>query len=169
MDSPIEINLETDEIVVDVPGGARGLKGEKGEQGEKGNTGERGPRGYSISGAEKEGTSEPGTTDTYTLKLDDDEQTPVGVFKVYNGINGVWTRDEEPPDNYDVWIVPDGKTDEIPTKTSDLENDSGFITNGVDDLMNYYKKDEVYPKSKVYTKDEIDSITGDIESLLEAI
>lgn len=38
----------------------------------------------------------------------------------------------------------------IPTKTSELENDSGFITKAVSDLENYYKK------SEVYSKDEID-------------
>lgn len=31
----------------------------------------------------------------------------------------------------------------IPTKTSDLQNDSGFITNAVNNLLNYYTKDEI--------------------------
>ena len=39
---------------------------------------------------------------------------------------------------------------QIPSNTSDLVNNSGFIDNTVDDLVNYYKK------SETYNKDEID-------------
>ncbi|MBR4486444.1 hypothetical protein IKS57_03700, partial [bacterium] len=39
-----------------------------------------------------------------------------------------------------------------PTKTSQLQNDSGFITNSVDDLTNYYKKTETYTKTEVDNK-----------------
>ena len=35
------------------------------------------------------------------------------------------------------------------TKTSELNNDAGFITNAVNDLTNYYKKTETYTKSEV--------------------
>jgi len=37
----------------------------------------------------------------------------------------------------------------VPTKVSDLTNDSGFITKVVDDLVNYYLKSETYSKSEV--------------------
>lgn len=37
----------------------------------------------------------------------------------------------------------------IPTKVSDLNNDSGFITNSVNNLTNYYKKTETYTKTEV--------------------
>lgn len=40
------------------------------------------------------------------------------------------------------------KTD-IPTKTSDLTNDSNFITDAVDDLVNYYKKTETYNQTEI--------------------
>jgi len=40
----------------------------------------------------------------------------------------------------------------IPTKTSQLQNDSGFITNSVNDLVNYYKKTETYTKTEVDNK-----------------
>lgn len=40
---------------------------------------------------------------------------------------------------------------DIPTKTSDLANDSGFITNAVNDLINYYLKNETYSKNEVNT------------------
>lgn len=37
----------------------------------------------------------------------------------------------------------------LPTKTSDLTNDSGFITSAVNDLINYYKRSETYTKAEV--------------------
>lgn len=37
----------------------------------------------------------------------------------------------------------------IPTKTSQLTNDSGYITNTVDNLTNYYKKSETYTQSTI--------------------
>lgn len=47
----------------------------------------------------------------------------------------------------------------VPTKTSDLENDNGFITNIVSNLVNYHLK------SEVYTKEEVQSLIGRISSL----
>jgi microcystin-dependent protein len=43
------------------------------------------------------------------------------------------------------------------TKLSELQNDMGFITNTVDNLINYYKKTEVY--TKVETNDLINGIS----------
>ena len=40
----------------------------------------------------------------------------------------------------------------IPTKTSQLQNDSGFIDKSVNDLTNYYKKTETYTKTEVDNK-----------------
>ena len=37
----------------------------------------------------------------------------------------------------------------IPTKTSDLTNDSGFVDNSVSNLTNYYNKTETYTQSEV--------------------
>ena len=37
----------------------------------------------------------------------------------------------------------------IPSKTSDLTNDSGFITKAISDLTNYYTKTETYTKTEV--------------------
>lgn len=39
----------------------------------------------------------------------------------------------------------------VPTKTSDLTNDSGYITKAVNDLANYYIKSEVYTQEEVRT------------------
>lgn len=47
----------------------------------------------------------------------------------------------------------------IPTKTSDLENDSGFITNTVNDLTNYYLK------SETYTQSEVNNLIGQIKTI----
>lgn len=46
--------------------------------------------------------------------------------------------------------------DEVPSKTSQLTNDSGFIDNLVQDLANYYLK------SETYTKDEVLSLVSSI-------
>lgn len=45
----------------------------------------------------------------------------------------------------------------IPSKTSDITNDSGFITNSVNNLVNYYLKNEIY------TKDEVTALIGAIQ------
>ena len=57
----------------------------------------------------------------------------------------------------------------IPSKVSQLENDLGFITNAVSDLINYYNKTETFSKTEVqnilngyYDKDEVDSIVSAI-------
>lgn len=47
----------------------------------------------------------------------------------------------------------------VPTQTSQLTNNSGFITNAVNDLTNYYLKTETYNKS------EVDNLIGSITSL----
>ena len=47
----------------------------------------------------------------------------------------------------------------VPTKVSDLTNDSGFITSTVDNLTNYYKK------SETYTQAEVDALVAGVASL----
>lgn len=47
----------------------------------------------------------------------------------------------------------------LPTKTSDLTNDSGFITAAVNNLANYYKKTETYSQA------EVNALIGSIASL----
>ena len=49
----------------------------------------------------------------------------------------------------------------IPTKTSDLTNDSGFITNQTNSLANYYLKSEAYNKTEAYFRDTFNS-SGDV-------
>lgn len=46
------------------------------------------------------------------------------------GIQQIFIGEEEPKDeSVEIWINPDGQSTEIPIKTSDLENDSGFVDN----------------------------------------
>lgn len=64
--------------------------------------------------------------------------------------------------------------EEIPTKLSELDNDSGYITKAVSDLVNYYKKSEVYSKDEIDKKGfltEHQDISGklDANKLPEAI
>ena len=47
------------------------------------------------------------------------------------------------------WAEPSGGGAEVPTKTSELENDSGFITKAVSDLLNYYAKSQTYTQAEV--------------------
>lgn len=55
----------------------------------------------------------------------------------------------------------------VPSKTSDLYNDSGYITKDVNDLTNYY--DKTYINTNYYDKTYIDTMIGDIESILTRI
>jgi hypothetical protein len=71
-------------------------KGDKGDTGEKGDKGEKGDTG--SQGAQ----GVPGP----------------------KGESGVWEGSTEPGNDYDVWIIPDGTPGTIPTKLSDLSDDS---------------------------------------------
>lgn len=91
----IETNIGETLIEIELPGGARGVQGE---------TGPQGPQG------------------------------PQGIQGI-KGDSGVWTGDETPPSDYDVWVIPDGTPGTIPTKTSQLTNDSGFISTETDPVF----------------------------------
>ena len=63
---------------------------------------------------------------------------------------------------YDELITAIGEkanASDIPTKTSDLTNDSGYITKTVENLTNYYLK------SELYTQKEVNEIIGNINRL----
>ena len=112
---------------LDVMDGAKGDKGDKGDtgiQGLQGEPGIQGPQG--IQGEKGVGIesitkkSSAGLVDTYLIVFTDGTESS---FDVVNGANI--------------------------TKTSQLENDSNFITNVVNNLLNYYTKDEVYTKANI--------------------
>lgn len=97
--------------------------------------------------AQAGGGSETGTTNYNDLsnkpKINNVELTgnkslnEIGVKQVYIG-------EEEPTDeSVTVWINPNEEATEIPQKTSDLINDSGFITDNTNNLTNYTKTSEL--------------------------
>ena len=58
----------------------------------------------------------------------------------------------------------------VPTKTSQISNDSGYITKSVNDLDNYYKKTEIDTTLNSYaTKTYVDNLIGDINTALDLI
>ena len=60
------------------------------------------------------------------------------------GVQQTVISETEPIDNsVEVWINPSGDSVTVPTKTSDLINDSSFITNSVNDLTNYTKTSDL--------------------------
>ncbi len=148
--------------------GNQGDKGEKGDKGDKGDTGETGARGLKGDKGEKGDTGPQGPQGEIGPQGPKGETGPQGIQgktgpqgkkgeKGDKGDSGVWVGEDTPTGDYDVWVDPEGTSGTIPTKTSDLTNDSGFITNTVNDLTNYY------------TKSEIDILIGNIENLLEEI
>lgn len=103
-----------------------------GEDGAKGDT------GNGIVKIEKTATS--GLTDTYTITFTD------GTTFDYDVVNGAV-------------LSVNGKTGNVTLSTNDLVNDSGFIQNTVNNLVNYYLK------SQIYTKTEVDNIVSAISTL----
>ncbi len=95
-----------------------------------------------------------------TLKVTDHVQTvynkmpegylPDNVVKSVNGKTGAVTVD-------------------VPTKTSQLTNDSGYITIAVATLLNYYLKTETYAKTETYSQTEIDNLISGLDKRLNAI
>lgn len=57
----------------------------------------------------------------------------------------------------------------IPGKTSDLTNDSGYITIAVATLLNYYLKTEIYAKTETYSQTEVDNLISGLDKRLNAI
>lgn len=74
-----------------------------------------------------------------------------GDVQSVNGKSGVVVLDAE-----DVGALPDSAA--IPEKTSDLNNDSGFITNTVNNLANYYLK------AQTYTQTEVDALIAAVKN-----
>ena len=86
--------------------------------------------------------------DHLIITYSDDTTSDAGKIEIQsavdsvNGKTGAVTLDAS-----DVGALPDNTA--IPTKTSNLTNDSGFITKAVNDLVNYYLKSETYSKTEV--------------------
>lgn len=158
------------------PAGPKGDTGETGPQGPKGDTGETGPQGPKGDTGETGATGPKGDTGAtgpqgpkgddgdpgkgiksmainaqnhLIITYDDDTTQDAGLVpsgggdvQSVNGKSGVVTLDAT-----DVGALPDDTN--IPEKTSDLTNDSGFITNTVGNLANYYLKSETYTQTEI--------------------
>lgn len=131
-----------------------------------------------------------------------DEELEIGdleldVLKVGGGTGGakeVHIGTDEPTGDEVIWIDPSEEADVIPTKTSQLENDSKFVNeeyvdkkiaeiefNDEDiDLSEYAKKTDIPDVSNFITKDvndltnyydkeSISALVGNIEELLGGI
>lgn len=131
-----------------------GEQGPKGDKGDTGDTGPQGPKGDKGDTGEKGDKGDTGNTGPQG------EQGP-------QGDSGVWVGSEEPTDgDYKVWIDENGEETTVPTKTSDLINDSGFITG-------YTETDPTVPSHvKNITEENINSwnnksdFSGDYNDLL---
>ena len=108
-------------------------------KGDKGDPGEGVPEGGATGQVLRKKSNED-----YDTEWADESVTSV------NGKTGAVTLIAK-----DVKALPDSTT--IPSKTSDLINNSGFITKTVDNLVNYYLKEETY------TKDEVQQIVSAIK------
>lgn len=68
-------------------------------------------------------------------------------------VGGTGTRAGEDTDNAMYYMSQaKAQTGDIPTKLSQLENDSGFVTIAVDNLINYYKSSQLYTRTEVDAK-----------------
>jgi predicted phosphodiesterase len=80
-----------------------------------------------------------------------------------------WAKQPEKPKYTasEVGALPD--TTKIPASTSDLANDSGYITIAVATLLNYYLKTETYAKTETYSQTEVDNLISGLDKRLNAI
>lgn len=113
-----------------------------------------------VDKEEGKGLSENDFTDGYKAKLDGIEDgAQVNVIEVVKR-NGV------------ALPVTDKAVDvAVPTTTSSLTNDSGYITNGVNDLVNYYDKNETDTliATEAETRDAADlDLQGQIDAISSA-
>ena len=124
-----------EQLLLDKENGVfNGKDGEKGEKGDTGPQGDNGNDGYSPTVAVKTNTSTQ-----YVLEITYKDETGNTQTLVTPNLKG---KDGEEGGG-------GGTPGNVPTKLSELENDTGFITNTVNNLVNYYLKTEVYKKDEV--------------------
>lgn len=91
-----------------------------------------------------------GKVTTLTITDKDGTQTSYEILDGEDGQDGddyVIT-----PEDYQAIANIVLQTISVPTKTSDLTNDSGFIDNTVNNLTNYYNKNQTYNKDEIDVK-----------------
>lgn len=130
------------------PQGPKGDTGETGATGPKGDTGATGPAGPTGPQGPKGDKGDKGDTGPKGDKGD------TGASE-WGDIGGTLSNQTDLQNALD----SKANSSDIPTKVSDLTNDSGFITNTANNLTNYYTK------TNTYTKSEVDSLIGSVSSL----
>lgn len=92
-----------------------------------------------------------------------------GITKETDPTVPAWAKEPEKPTYTasEVGALP--ASTEIPANTSDLNNDSGYITIAVATLLNYYLKTEVYAKAETYSQTEVDNLISGFDKRLNAI
>lgn len=107
-----------------------------------------------FSGSYEDLTDKPTIPDAYTLPTA--SATVLGGVKVGSGLDIADGALSVADHTHTVSEITDLV---IPTKVSDLTNDSGFITNTVNNLTNYYTS------SNTYTKTEVNNLIGAISQM----
>lgn len=128
-----------------------GANGKDGKDGKDGANGKDGKDGFSPIATVTQ-------TDTgATISITDTNGTTIATVK--NGKDGSSGISEETDPVYLADKPNIALKSELPTKVSELQNDSEFITKTVNNLTNYYAKTETY------TKTEINNLIGGLGSL----
>ena len=95
---------------------------------------------------------------------DDEEGQPEGgITQETDPTVPDWAKQPEKPKYTPEEVGALPASTKIPEKTSDLQNDSGFITAAVNALLNYYKK------SETYTRTEVDAFIAGLDRRLNAV
>ena len=97
---------------------------------------------FSIQPVDSLPTTDISATTVYLLKSGDETDN---LYTEYIYVDGAW----EYLGNQTVDLSGYALSTDIPTNLSELVNDVGFITNTVSNLVNYYKKDEVYNRDEI--------------------
>lgn len=136
------------------------VQGPKGDKGDKGDTGAGVPEGgtagqvlvkKSSTDYDTKWDTPAGGGDMLKSVYDTDNDGKVDSAENADTVDGHTVAKDVPADAKFTDTVYDDTEirGEIPSKTSDLTNDSGFITKAVNDLVNYYLKSETYSKTEV--------------------
>lgn len=160
---------------VDGQDGAPGPKGEDGAPGKDGKDGQDGAPGKDGQDGAPGAKGDPGlgiksvsidSNNHLIVTYDDDTTQDAGEIPGA-GATGDYEELDNLPSIAGVQIIGNITLAQlgidIPTSTSDLTNDSGFIDNAVNNLINYYTK------SQTYTKEEVQQLIQAIPQMHVAI
>lgn len=152
----ITVELNTPAIELDTPTGGRGLKGDQGPQGVQGDKGDKGDKGEK---GDKGDTGDQGIQGPQGPQGEQGIQGEQGVQGEKGDKGDTGDDGYTPIKGVDYFTAEDIASLNIPAKVSDLTNDTGFITNTVNNLTNYYTS------SNTYTKTEVNDLISTVGSL----